>query len=252
MPARREADDADAMGVEVPLPGIGTGHADGPLRIEQRHEGPSAREPVLQHDARDAMLVEPLGDAVPLRAGHQAAVSAARADHHGRPVGLLGGRSVDGDGRSGCLELAVAHGRLVGPQREPFGIGRRRPHAAGEPGRNDRDGDCRQQRFPTKTIAEPYHAVHDGFLIAVSMILPEPPSAGGMKQNTIEPAGWHPIHLGPTKPAGLLKSPAFAPAFVAIGAAASGARQFCRALVAPAFHIVWFLEPGIVPEPRHG
>ena len=50
MPARREADDADAGRVDVPLLGVEPDRADGPLRIEQRHEGSSARESVLQHD----------------------------------------------------------------------------------------------------------------------------------------------------------------------------------------------------------
>jgi len=92
VPARREAHDADAVGIDVPFLGVGTHRAKGALCVEKWYCGSTFREPVLQHDPCDAMLVEPLGDVVPLRVNHQAAIPAARAKHHRRPIGLSGGR----------------------------------------------------------------------------------------------------------------------------------------------------------------
>ena len=68
---------------------------------------------------------EPLRDAVSLGAGHQAAIPAARADHDGRPIGRVGGRSMHGDGGVSRLELAVTDGSLAGPERVLFGLRQR-------------------------------------------------------------------------------------------------------------------------------
>ena len=59
MPTCREADDADFRGIDAPLLCMDRTVPNGPLGIEQRHEGPPLRQPVFQHHAGDAVAVQP-------------------------------------------------------------------------------------------------------------------------------------------------------------------------------------------------
>ena len=152
--AGREPDDADPARVDVPLLGVETDRANGPLGIQQRHEGPAAGKPVLQHDPCDAVLVEPLGDAMPFRADDQAAVTAARADHYGRSVGLRRRRPMDGDGSVGCLELAIARGGVAGPEGELLRAGRRGLGSDQGPCRGGRDGDRQQENRLKRALGQ--------------------------------------------------------------------------------------------------
>jgi len=63
---------------------------------------------------RDAMPVEPLGDAVPFGPCHQAAVATARADDEGGTIRLRG--AMHSDGRVGVLILASANGCVIRPK----------------------------------------------------------------------------------------------------------------------------------------
>lgn len=121
MATRREPDDAHPLRVDLPFPGVQSDSADGLLRIEERHLRAPCRQAVFQHGTQDAVLVEPTRDPVAFRAGHQPAVSAARADDHSHPIGL-GGRM---DGQTGVLWAAPATGSIrspIGPERK-FGRG---------------------------------------------------------------------------------------------------------------------------------
>ena len=52
-----EAEDADALRIDLPCVGLGSCEADGTLRIEQRHRVAQLRQAILQDDAGDAVRV---------------------------------------------------------------------------------------------------------------------------------------------------------------------------------------------------
>ena len=81
MSASGEADDTDALGVDVPFGGVGADGLDGALCVGEWNEGVALGESVLQDDADDPVLVEPFGNAMTFCAGHEAAVSTAGADY---------------------------------------------------------------------------------------------------------------------------------------------------------------------------
>ncbi len=124
MPAGRESGNADAIGVDVPLPGVGSRGANGALGVEQRHLAPAPGQAVFQDDAGDAVLVEPLGNAVALSAGDEAAIAAAGANDDGRAIGLVRSRTMQGDGCLGLLERAIADGGRGRPEQHLLGLGR--------------------------------------------------------------------------------------------------------------------------------
>jgi hypothetical protein len=68
------------------------------LRVGEWNEGVAFWETVLKDDAGDPLLVEPFGNAVTFRTGHEATVSTAGADHEGCPVRFFG--MMDGQGGS--------------------------------------------------------------------------------------------------------------------------------------------------------
>ena len=111
MPARREAQDSHAIGVDAPLAGLPPGQPDRPLRVlEHRRMMILGREAILDHDPRHAERVEPLGDLLALVLGRQERVTAARTDDHRRTRGRLLGRQPDGDRR----HVARVEGVLAG------------------------------------------------------------------------------------------------------------------------------------------
>ena len=115
MPAGREADDADAFGIDRPTPWPATrtvrmarwASSSGTKRLP-------VGKPILQHDPGDAVPIEPVGDAVSFGARHQAAVAAARADDDRGAVGLRG--AMHRDGRVGRLGNRLPDGCVIGPE----------------------------------------------------------------------------------------------------------------------------------------
>src|SRR5262245_2776877 len=80
MPAGGKAHEADAGGIKFPYFGVGADGADGPLGIVKRHMRATLGQAILQHDASNAVAIQPVGDAVPFRAGDEPAVASARTN----------------------------------------------------------------------------------------------------------------------------------------------------------------------------
>src|SRR5262245_38159176 len=105
MPARREADHAQAPGIDAPLVGFTADQSEGALGIL---EGTSSRLPlniigaaryaVLEEDAGDAEGIEPFGHLFAFQLPEQVPVTSARTDQHRSAGVLLLGRPINGDG----------------------------------------------------------------------------------------------------------------------------------------------------------
>ena len=84
--------DTHLVGVDLPFLGPVPDQSDGPLGILERNEGTTLGQTVLEHHTGNAVVVEPLGDAVSLGAHDEPTVASARADNGSCAVGF--GRSV--------------------------------------------------------------------------------------------------------------------------------------------------------------
>src|SRR5438093_13233702 len=91
MPARREADHADAMRIKAPLVRLAADEADRPLSILERtkrrlalHVTGTARTAVLENDSRHTQRVQPVRDFLPFDIPAEVVVSATGTDQHGR------------------------------------------------------------------------------------------------------------------------------------------------------------------------
>jgi len=93
------AHDADLVWFQVPIGGMIADQPDGAGHIveHRRMVVAVAAEAVLQHEARDAVGVEP-NRVVPALMGRQTSVASPWADHHGRPRGLVRGGPERGEG----------------------------------------------------------------------------------------------------------------------------------------------------------
>ena len=86
----RKADDADAVGGDLELVGIGPQELDAALRVEPGFGGAVERlNAIAQDEGRDAAFLEPLGDENALEVDAARLIAAARADENGGP-GVLG------------------------------------------------------------------------------------------------------------------------------------------------------------------
>ncbi len=95
MSACREAPDADALGVDVPLRRAGTYHAESALHILHRRRMMIARrQPVLKDKRRYSMVIEPAGNIAPLVSHGEINVAAARTNHNRRAVGGVRRRQI--------------------------------------------------------------------------------------------------------------------------------------------------------------
>ena len=76
------------------------------------------RQPILKHDARDAMCVQPARDAVALALDDASAVTAAGTNHRRRARGLFRRGQMHGDGHRDLFGFAFAERRFVGPDHQ--------------------------------------------------------------------------------------------------------------------------------------
>lgn len=102
-----EANDANAVRLEVPIGGPHAGHPEGAFNIEKRAVWISFRKAVVENDTSDAVSVQPFGDGGTL-ALDDPCVTAARGDDEGGAIWLF--RTKDGDGWIGIFKFAVAEG----------------------------------------------------------------------------------------------------------------------------------------------
>ena len=123
MTAGGEANDADFLGVELPLLGLGSHRAYGPLCIHQGNEGAAPRQTVLEHHAGHPVSVQPLGDAMTLGSHDLPAITSAGTNDDGRPVGLC--RLMEMDPCVLLLELAFPDRGVVVPKGNFLRLGGR-------------------------------------------------------------------------------------------------------------------------------
>ena len=95
MAAGGEAQDPDAMRINLPLHRLGTDGANGMLSIEQRHQEAAFGQSVFQDDRRDAVPIEPFGNRIAFAFRDMADVAATGTDDHRRAIGLVFGREID-------------------------------------------------------------------------------------------------------------------------------------------------------------
>ena len=91
VPARREADDADPLGIDVVSRGVGPDVSQRPLHVEELHGVvvALAAEPIVEHEGRRPDSIGPAGDLGALVVSREAAVAASRADDEGGPAGSI-------------------------------------------------------------------------------------------------------------------------------------------------------------------
>src|ERR1043166_5374998 len=89
MSPRREAENADLGRVDAEVLRPRAHHADRSLRVFERRGMPVGADAILEHEAGDAVLMEPSGHVVSLVADRQPAIAAARANDDRRAGGLL-------------------------------------------------------------------------------------------------------------------------------------------------------------------
>ena len=111
-----EADDADFVGVDVPLGGVGAGDADGLLGVLHVlgvfGEAAAFGDSVFDGDAGDADGVEPVADLGAFEVPSEVVVAAAGEDEDCGSGVVLRGRGVDGD--AGLADVLDADGDLAG------------------------------------------------------------------------------------------------------------------------------------------
>ena len=91
------------------------------MRIEQWHWVAQLRQAILQDDAGDTVLVQPLRDGIALAVGDMADVATPRTEHDGRTVRYGCGREEDLEFLGAVLILAIADRCMVrGPKRDPM------------------------------------------------------------------------------------------------------------------------------------
>ena len=139
--ARGKSDDAHAVGADSPFRSVRPHRSQRALGIQKRNVRAPLGQAIFQHDAGDAMFVQPFGNAMAFAILHQHAISASRADHHCRSVRLLRWRTMHGDRDINLLRGSVAHRRDIGPDGESLALGLR-PSAAD---RDERDGRGEEQ-----------------------------------------------------------------------------------------------------------
>src|SRR5688572_18975470 len=105
MAARRETDQADPFGVDVPLRGPATDQAHGPLCVEQRTErrlapdfARTSRHSVFENDAGHSDRIQPSRHFLSFKLPIEVPVAASRTDQHRRSGifllrGLINGES---------------------------------------------------------------------------------------------------------------------------------------------------------------
>jgi hypothetical protein len=121
VPARGEAPDADAFGIEAEILGAGADGAEGPLGVL---EGGGVLVfggvAVFEDESGDAVPGEPFGDVLPLVAQGEPAVAAAGADDDAGAVGLAGGGKGSGEGGFVAGLAADGAGGAFGPEELAF------------------------------------------------------------------------------------------------------------------------------------
>jgi hypothetical protein len=100
-----EAEDADAVGVDLPFGGVLADQAHGALGVFEGcggfgHVGAGVGDAVLEQDAGDALGVEPVADLGAFEVDGEDVVAAAGEDDDGC-AGVLALGRVEGDGRGG-------------------------------------------------------------------------------------------------------------------------------------------------------
>ena len=147
MTAGRKTDDAYPLRIDLPIPSVQAHCPQGLLGIQKRHLRAACGQAIFQHNAHDAVQIEPTRDPVSLWPSHHSAVASARTNDHGHPVGLRGRM----DGQAGVFrahQTAGAIRSLAGPERE-FG---RRGGLCGKSRRSRQAQDCCNEcgkGFPT-------------------------------------------------------------------------------------------------------
>ena len=117
MTAGRKTDDAYPLRIDLPLAGVQSDGADGLLGVQKRHLRSARRQAIFQHDAHDAVQIEPACDPVSLWPGHHSAIATARTNDHGHAVGLRGRM----DGQAGVFrahQTTSSIRSLAGPERK--------------------------------------------------------------------------------------------------------------------------------------
>ena len=118
MAAGGEADDADAVGIDVVIGGAGAHQLHGAARIEQRNGKQIAvgTEPVLQDEGAKAARGEPVRDFPALEVGGQHGVRTAGQDDDGRAVAVAGLRIENGERGDVLAGIAFGLGGVARPQ----------------------------------------------------------------------------------------------------------------------------------------
>ena len=116
MAACGEAEDADALRIDMPACGIRTRQPQSALGIQQRDGVAQQRQAILQDDACDAVFIEPFGDGVTLPRGDVPDVAAARAEDDGGAVSFACRRQKDLQWQRAVLKSSVAIRSFARPE----------------------------------------------------------------------------------------------------------------------------------------
>src|SRR5581483_6455419 len=118
VPSRREAEDADAIRIDLPLRGPSADGSQGTLRIlDRRGVMILGCQAVLQNDAGDTNRIEPSGDLIAFMIHRQGAIASTRTNNDGSSRVLVGRRKIDADGGRVFRVFAECSWRAVGPER---------------------------------------------------------------------------------------------------------------------------------------
>ena len=124
--AGREAGEADARRIELPLGRARPHDLHGALAVERaRAVVVARRQPVGEHERGDAPRVQLLGHLEAFAAVHQHDVGAARRDHHRRAVALSLGRQERGQERRVERAVALRERHLARRPQRDVDVGRR-------------------------------------------------------------------------------------------------------------------------------
>ena len=183
----REAGEADARRIELPLRRARPHHLHGALAVERaRLVVVARRQPVGEHERGDAPRVQLLGDLEAFAAVHQHDVGAARRDDHRGAVALALGRQERGQERRVERAIALRQRHLARRPQGDVDV-RRRDRRRPRVGRGGREGRRCEQRGehgrqcvppPGRAVNRPRPAYAPRHALPASQSRTATPSAG--------------------------------------------------------------------------